>query len=347
MSNFIMQINNKNLINNIKSVKRIRKNCKFCAVVKANAYGHKISNIVPIIKDYVDFFAVANFEEATEVLKYTSKPILILCSIDKEKIEECIINNVRLSVSNFFELKRINQICEQLHKKAYIHLAVNTGMNRLGFLINKLFFKAVEYVYSCKFLVLEGIYSHFYDSENKEILEMQYNKFLKLKNEINNKNIIFHIASSDSAACDEKYCLDMIRIGILMYGYANKKYIKNIKPILELKSNIVHIQSVKKGENVSYGQSFIARKNMKIAVLPFGYADGYNRLLSNKIFVKINNTQCRQIGNVCMDLTLIDVTNINCKIGDEVTVLDEEINAEFLAKICHTISYEILTSFKL
>ncbi|MBQ0017398.1 MAG: alanine racemase, partial [Clostridiales bacterium] len=364
-------ISRQNLIDNILSFKKLRKETKICAIVKADAYGHGIKGVVPIIKNYVDFFGVVSLTEALEVRKYSSKSVLILSPIEKENILEAVQNQISLSVSNLRYLKTIENAIKNRNLKAKIHLKLNTGMNRLGFsnLVN--FKKAVEFILTHDNLILEGVYTHFFDVSRKEVVSTQYEKFCKYKNitnelifskniENNSKNtqnytknqtkLIFHCASSNLSLMDNMYCFDMVRLGILLYGYKEVESKIKLKPVLKITSSLVQIQSIKKGQNVGYGNNFTAKTDMKIGIVNLGYADGFLRTNSNEGKVIINNQFANIVGTICMDLFMVDITNIKCKIGDEVIILGSsknlKIDADDLAKINNTISYEILTNIK-
>ena len=345
--NIIKIINKNALYNNIKVFKKLCGKSKICAVVKANAYGLGDELIVNLIKNRVDFFAVANFDEAFRVRKWTNKPILILGEIDYNNIEDCINNNISLSVSNEKSLKQINKVAVRINKVAKIHFKINTGMNRLGFKNLNTFLYVYNKYKNKENIIYEGIFSHIYDADNYEKTKKQKHIFDTFLNSIDNQNLIKHIASTSVCLKYSNMNYDMCRIGIGLYNYApNNKYF--LQPILSLKTKIINIIKINKNENVGYGCGFVANKKMKIAVLPIGYADGLSRLLSNKSKVLLKNNFCNIIGNVCMDMCFIDVTNVACKIGDIVTIIgkenDKEINAVDIAKIVGSIDYEVITN---
>lgn len=341
-------VNINNLIHNCMIFKEKCKNAKLCAVVKANAYGIGDEIVVNAIKSYVDFFAVANKTEALKVRNFTNKPILILGEINKNEIEECIKNHISISISDDRKLKQISNISNRLNIKAIIHFKINTGMNRLGFKDINDFKKVYNNYFYDKNIVYEGIFSHIYDADDSVSTYNQKARFDSFISSVNCKNLIKHLASTKVTLDYYDLNYDMCRIGIGLYNYSqNNKY--DIRPVLQVKTKIIKIINIKKGESVGYGKGFINDKNRKIAVLPIGYADGYNRLLSNNAQVLVNNQYVSLIGNVCMDMCFIDITNIKCKINDEVVILgkngDKEINALELASSIDTIDYEILTNF--
>ena len=338
-----------NLINNVKFYKNVLGNKKLCAVVKANAYGHDLTTVVTILKGFVDYFAVANFLEAKTVRSLTSKPILILGEVDNKDISECIMRNIDISVSNKCTIEQIVKQAKKLNKIARIHFKVNTGMNRLGF--NSIEeFKKVFYKYKYnKYVKYDGIYSHLYNQSDEKNNLKQRSKFLEFVNSASCENLIKHLSSSKPILQDKSYIFDMCRIGVGLYNYS---FITKEKllPVMEIKSKIINIIKVKKGETVGYECGFKANELTKIAVLSIGYADGYLRAFGNKAKVIINNKICNVVGNVCMDMCFCNVTDVKCKVGDYAIVLGKsknfEINSNNLAEIANTIDYEILTNFK-
>lgn len=339
----------KKLKQNVNVFKKLLGSSKLCAVVKANAYGHGDDIVVNSIKNMVDFFAVACQTEALRVRQYTNKPILILGEIEKSQIEKCLKNNISLSVSNEKTIKQILSVARKLGIVAKIHFKINTGMNRLGFKDKDLFLRVYnKYKYE-KYLQYEGIFSHIFDADCYEKTRKQKQIFDEILTIINDDKIIKHLASTSVTTKYKNMNYDMARIGIGLYNYSfDNKW--GLSPIMSLKTKVVNIVNIKKGEYVSYGDGFKAERKTKVAVLKVGYADGYSRKLSNKGYVIINNNYCKIIGNICMDMMMVDVTNVKVKIGDDAILIgqseDKKINAIELANLLQTIDYEILTSIK-
>lgn len=338
----------KNIILNIQKFKTCC-SAKICAIVKADAYGHGIEGVVPSIKRYVDFFGVADEREALKVRNLTAKPILILNMVRKENLPELIKQHISLSVSSFAYLKQILEVSKKLNIKAKIHLKINSGMNRLGVANLKTFKQMLEFIENHSQLFLEGIYTHFCDSTNVETTEKQYQTFYDyLKNVGDNCNPIVHASASNGVLLNKKYQFDMVRLGIAMYGYCDLK--SSFSPAIKLTSTVVNVLNVKKGQSVGYCNGYIAKKNMKVACISLGYADGLLRTNSNNGKVIINGQICHIIGNICMDLFMCDITNIKCKVGDEAVILGKEngleISAQEMALNTNTIAYEVLTNFK-
>lgn len=350
-----MKLLNKFIVYPKKIVANITKfkshcNAKICAIVKADAYGHGIGGVVPYIKKYVDFFGVADEREAPKVRSLTAKPILVLNMVEIDNLPRLLTEQISLSVSNFAYLKQILKVANKLNIKAKIHLKINTGMNRLGVGSEKLFKQMLNFISSQDTLVLEGVYTHFHDSLNMKSTENQYQIFCEFLKQIDGKHKpIIHASATNAVLINPKYQFDMVRLGIAMYGYCDIPS-QNFTPALQLESTITNIVSVKKGECVGYSNNFVANKKMKVACVSLGYADGFLRANSNNGKVIVNNSYASVVGNVCMDLFMIDVSHVKCKVGDRVIVigesLDKKITAQDIAQNTNTISYEILTNLK-
>lgn len=308
------------------------KNVKYCAMVKANAYGHGMCTIAKKIEDLVDMFGVAEFAEAVKLRKFVKKDILVTGAFEKKDIKYASQNNIILTLSN---LEQLSWLINQKHD-IRIHIKVNSGMNRYGFNnINEII--TVINSLSNKYIHLEGVYSHISNTNNKLRTQKQI-AFFKKVCKILPDNITKHIATIEACQKYNNIAFDMIRAGIAMYGYCN-----NTTPALTLKSTIVHKFWVKKGEYIGYGNTYKTHKNIKIGVVPLGYYDGINYKLSNKGKVKVGTKLCQIVGRICMDCFMVDITQAD---SDNVIVLDKQLNADYWAKICKTINYEILTNFK-
>ena len=353
------QINIKNLKYNFNYIKNKINNKKICVMVKANAYGHGLTEIVQNLKD-ADFFGVANFDEALAIRK-TNKDVKILIVGKTKNFENCAKNNVSISISSLEELKFLIKNLNN-YANINIHLKVNCGMNRYGFSSLLQFKKAYKLAVNCGINV-EGVFTHFSCiGEDKEQYEIQKLKFLKFLECIpKNQNPIIHVGGSgvvfeNNGKC--KYNLpsyqipfDMVRVGIVIYGYPPFKTAHKLKKVMKIQSQIVQINQVKKGEYLGYGLGFKTKKDMQVAVLPLGYADGIMRNLTGKIKVKYLKKEngktkiyfCKVLGKICMDCTFIDISSVpNARVGDKIVVMD---NADVFAKAAGTISYEILTNF--
>lgn len=350
-TNFI--VSKTNLIHNIELIKsNLKNNVKLCAVVKANAYGHNIKKLAPIMEPKVDFFAVAMVCEAVELrLIVREKPILILGKVDITQVKKCLKKNISIQLDNIELAQKIEKL--KLNGKINVHLKINTGMNRFGVSNYIQFKKLINFVVNSKNINLEGIFTHFATKlDNKKFINIQYSKFkkyVKYAKKINS-NIIAHCANSCATINICSMQMDMVRCGYALYNKMNNSPIK-LENVLSIKSKIVNIIKIKKGESVGYDRSFIAKEKTVVAVVPIGYADGFDRRLSNNFKVLINGSFCNVVGRVCMDVFMVDITKKpNIKLFDEVTLLGldnygNEISLIDYANALGTSTYEILLKF--
>ena len=231
-----------------------------------------------------------------------------------------------------------------------VHLKINTGLNRIGFGSQDIS-QLITYINSDNFIKIDGIYSHLSSSEDK--LEFDFSQkqitlfkesFTKIINSISNKPLV-HLCNTSGVFNFPNAHFDMVRCGIGLYGFSNKlTKNKSLIPVVSLKSSISQIHLINKGDSVGYNRGYIAETNKKIGTIPLGHADGISRLYGNNNgFVYIKNKKAPIIGNVCMDMLMVDISGIDCDEGDEVIVFNEEHTAEELAESINTISYELLT----
>ena len=307
--------------------KKLNKNTKFCAVVKADAYGHGAEKIASALYPYCDSYAVALVEEGISLrLCGIKKDILVLNPPFVLDIESAVFYGLTLSASRFSTLKNIEKACRNQNRKAKIHLKFNTGMNRLGVDNLKELNALAKYVFNSKYLTLDGMFTHIGDFVDKKQLKSVQNKFLLANNLIKgyNNKAVCHISASSGFLLGLKS--DMARIGILLYGYKpfESQYIK-VLPIMKIYAPLLKSRELKKGESCLYG-SFRLEQDASIGLVRVGYADGFMR---KNILGQVNNR--------CMDITAIKKPKVTNK---GVLIMD---NADLLGKQYDTISYEILT----
>lgn len=344
----ILHINKENLKYNLEYIKnKIGKDKDIIVMLKANAYGAGDKNISIMLEELgVKFFGVANVEEAIRLRGYgINGEILVTSPCVGDEIKVAIENNISMSVSDMENINEIDSIAKLIDKKAKLHIKVETGMTRLGFSYYDLR-ENIEFILNLKNIELEGIYTHLSCADNdEEYTKLQFDEFSKVLKEFDGK-IKFkyiHILNSDGT---EKFSnknigvnYTHVRVGLMLYGYT-----KNTKPILKLEVPIMHINNVKKYQKVGYGGTFIAKPNMKIAVLKIGYADGISRVLSNKLNVVIDGKKCPIVGNICMDMCMVDVTDVeDVKIGDNAVFFDYDNNLEEISKLSGKIVYEFIS----
>lgn len=327
-------INSKALIHNLDFCKQCNKN--IMVMVKADAYGHDMTKVVKILNNKVNFWGVANFQEALRLKKLTESAILVVSKT--ENFSGMIKNGIHITVDEIKELKEIETVAKKLNKIAYVHVAINTGMNRIGVKNIYVFKLILDFVYNSKYLHLAGVFTHLFDADAKtNHVLTQLQKFERFAKCIKDKGTLIHIGGSFAIMQKLPEYINMVRVGFFIYGCGNKK----LKPVLSIVSKIIKISQCKKGELVGYGKT-ILKHNTNIALVPIGYADGVPRGLSNKGNVLINGKKFKIVGKICMDAFMIDIGNENIKIGDEVVVFN---NAEDYAQIVQTSPYEILTNF--
>ena len=336
---------------NAKKIKEeLVKGVKLCAVVKANAYGHGSKIVAKNLENLCDFFAVACLKEAVELRKYNiKKPILILGLLSKSDIKQCFDNDISINISSITQLTEYTYILNELknrgNKKLKIHIKINTGLNRLGVSSISEFKEILNFISKSDVLELEGIFTHFATKANDHdfILE-QYSKFEKYKNLVDDKCIIIHCNNSYATLNFKKFSNSMVRCGFAIYGWLD-----GFKPVLSIKTSVVQINNVDCG-SVGYDRTYIANKR-KIAVIPIGYADGFDRRLSNNFKVLVNDVFVPVVGNICMDMTMLDVTDVEgVGVGSVVTILGADKNNSIsvydFANALVTSPYDVLLKFR-
>jgi alanine racemase len=322
------------------------------AVVKANAYGHgavEISN--HLLKNDVPKLGVAFTSEGI-ALRESGITCPILVFFDRENISECIEYGLTPVVFDYAYAKKISSEARRLNIQVSVHVKVDTGMGRVGILANKALSEIVK-IDSLKNIRIEGLMSHFSDADlkDKTFAKKQINQFSSLVKDFKKARISFkylHIANSAAVLDMPDSYFNMVRPGIMLYGYAYDN-VKGLKPVLSLKSKIILIKTVPRGTPVSYGRTFVTRRKSKIATIALGYADGYSRRLSNTGEVLISGKRAPVAGRVCMDTTMIDITDIpDANYNSEVVLIGhqgkEQITAQDIAEKIGTIPYEVLTS---
>jgi len=316
---------------NFRQIKgRLDKDVKIMSVVKANAYGHGITEVSKTLSSAgVDYLGVATMDEAMKLRKGgINKPILVLGPILPDEAGAALKNNITLTVCNNELLEELEARARKEKVKASVHLKVDTGMGRIGVWHDEAP-GFIKWMMGHKNLFLEGIYTHFSSAGRDEFFtNYQIDAFEQLLCglEKSNMHIPFKHAANSIATVDLKRShLNMVRPGIIIYGmYPKKSFAKffKLKPALSLKTKVAYIKDVPQGRSISYGRTYITEKDTKIATLPIGYADGYERILSNKAYVLVKGQRAKVVGKVTMDQVMIDVGHIkNVKLGDEVVLI--------------------------
>lgn len=339
---------------------KINENTKIYAIIKADGYGHGAVELAKIYEqiDKVQGYGVATAEEALSLVDAgIKKDIVIIGYTFPYAYEELIKKNIRITVFREDTVEEISEIAQKLGKKALVHIKVDTGMSRIG--INPLTDGAsfVRKVLENPNIEAEGIFTHFSkaDEADKEHANGQYKLFCDfVKNVEDTNNYKFRIkhCSNSAAIIDMNYAnLDIVRAGIILYGLwpsdeVNKSNIV-LKPVMSLISHIIYLKSVPAGTLISYGGTYVTNRETRIATIPVGYADGYQRRLSGKAYVLIRGKKAPVIGRICMDQFMVDVTDIkDCQMGDRVTLIgqdgDERITIEQLSDLSEQLNYEFV-----
>ncbi|GAB4113824.1 MAG: alanine racemase [Candidatus Caldatribacteriota bacterium] len=352
-----LEINLDAIRENVKQIKRlIGKNVELMAVVKGNAYGHDLIEVAKITLDYgANSLAVARFEEGMLLRKAgINAPILILSLNLNELCEEIVLYDLTSTVVNLEMVKELSFMAFKHQKTSKVHLKVETGMNRIG-LFPPQVLDFIKRVKNLKNIQIEGIFTHFSvaDERDKSYTLNQFHKFNEVLKELEREKInipIKHVGNSATILDLPQMWLDMVRPGISIYGLYPSQDIKKIIPLIPaqtFKTKIIYLKELSGGESISYGRTYTTKGETIVATLPVGYADGYNRLLSNRGEVLVKGKRAPVIGRVCMDHTMIDVTNIpGVEVGDEVILWGKQKNAEItveeVAQYLNTINYEVL-----
>lgn len=329
---------------------------KIVAVIKADAYGHGSVSAANVLKDEADFFGVATVDEAMELRNAgITNRILILGYASHQEYPVLVNNNITPVIYRYEDAKLLSECADSLDKNIKIHLAVDTGMGRIGFRYKEDEIKSALSIMDLPNIEVEGVFSHFAcaDEADKSFTKKQvecFDVFVDLLCKKKKIDIV-HIANSAGIIDFDKYRYNMVRAGIGMYGYMPSDEVDktkiNIEPALEWYAHVTNIKTLGKGDTISYGATCVLDKDTVVATVSVGYADGYPRKLSNKGRVIINNHYAKVLGRVCMDQIMVDITGIpGVEIENDVILLgkskDCSISADDIARDCDTISYEIL-----
>ena len=343
---------------------------KLCCVVKADGYGHGAVEICRLYHELgVDFLAVSNLDEALELRRADiNEPILILGYTPANRCRDLYRQNISQAVYSLDYAKELSSWCGQFGVEVKAHIKVDTGMSRIGFFCQEFprdDYSVEEIKEACKLphIITEGIFTHFAEadsgSDGEDYTMKQYESFTHTVDEVEKSGVSFDIRHCSNSGAIMDYPsmrMDMVRAGIILYGYAPSDKVRSqleLHPAMRLKTLISHVKTVKAGTCVSYGRTFTADHDMRIATVPVGYADGYIRAYAKDgyMFVwdktKKFGKNCRIIGRICMDQTMLDVTDFpEAEVGNVVVVFgngnDGEPTAEDVARWGDTISYEVL-----
>lgn len=349
---------------NMRNIKSLAGDKEVIAVVKADCYGHGSVDTAPVLlENGASRLAVAVLTEGIELRNAgITAPIMILGYTPEYLGEELIKYDIEQTVYSLEYAQNLSQTAVLLNKKAKIHIALDTGMGRIGFMPNEKSLKEVSEICSLPGLNVIGMFTHFStaDEKNKDYTNQQFDKYIKFTEGLSQLGIkipLKHVSNSGAIMdMPETFKdLDAVRAGIILYGYYPSDEVKkenlSLKPALTIKAKVAHVKEMDEDMYISYGRTFKTDRKSIIATIPIGYADGYSRLLMPGAKVIVNGKFAPVVGRICMDQCMIDVTDAGeVKTGDEVIILGEsgnlKINADDYAKILGTINYEILCMFK-
>ena len=329
---------------------------RMMAVIKADGYGHGAVALAHKLEDlkYLYGFAVATIDEAIELRKAgVKKPINLLGPIFEQRMEEAAAHDIGLAVFDYDNAAAFSDTCEKASVTGRIHIAVDTGMSRIGYAVSPKSAHEVARISALTGVTIEGCFTHFYmsDAKDKAPADAQLESFKEFKSMVENEGAkipIWHCSNS-AALMEMPYAnMDMVRAGISLYGLMPSEEVSDmgLKPVMKLCSRITMVKTICVGDAVSYGATFRADKDMRIATVCFGYADGYPRSLSNKGEVLIRGMRAPIVGRVCMDQFMADVSGIpDAAPGDEVVLVGESgkerITMEKLGDLSGRFNYEL------
>jgi alanine racemase len=344
---------------NVRAVQRLVGTARIMAVVKANGYGHSVDGIAkPLVEEGVRDFGVANIHEAIHLRKVLHEcgihqpvSILAFASALPEHLHFYLQHDIELSISDFEVFQCAEQLAANFGKPLTVHLKIDTGMGRLGVQPAQAL-ELAEAIYRSPHLLLKAIYTHFACSgTDRAFTQAQLALYLNLVREFEHRTgtkVIRHVANSGAILTDAATYLDMVRPGILLYGYAPSTAFEHrlpLEPVMQLQSHVVLTKWVEAGATISYGRQWRAPRRTRIATVAIGYADGYPRLLSNKAQVLIGGKCFPQVGAITMDALMVDLgEDTSVQVGDSVTLFGWEtgFSVNELAESIGTIGYELL-----
>lgn len=344
---------------NIREVKkRLPEGVKLLGVVKANAYGHGAVPVASYLENQVDYFATATIEEAVELRENgISAPILILGYVSPSQYGDLVEYDITQTIDSYAQALALEKEAARQNRKAKAHLAVDTGMTRIGFQVTERDADEAAKIADLPHIELEGMFTHFScaDQEDKTYCSMQMEKYDKMTALLAERGVTIplrHICNSAGIMEFDDHRFEMVRSGIITYGIYPSEEVKkerlDLIPALSWKSHVIHVKEVGPGIGVSYGATYVTEKPMtRIATVSAGYADGYPRALSNQGCVLIHGKKAPIIGRICMDQMMVDVTDIpDVQVEDVVTLVgtdgDETITIEEIANPAARFDYEML-----
>lgn len=352
------EINLDAIAHNVKEIRRVTNpHSEIMGVVKADAYGHGVREVAnTLIENGVTRLAVSMVDEAIELRQDGIKvPLLVLGYTDPSRADEIIDYDITQTVFSHELARALSDAATARNTKIKIHIKIDTGMGRVGFLPGYSAVKDVTEINKLSGLVIEGIFTHFAvadeDENNDEYTKHQFELFTNICTELSRVGIhipVKHVANSAAIIRFPNMHLDMVRAGIILYGLHPSPVTDcgkiDLQPAMSLKARVTNVKTLEPGASVSYGRTYKTEEESRVATVSIGYADGYLRAFGNKAEMVINNCRCPVRGRVCMDQTMVDVTSMgdNVKVGDKVELFGPEIPVDELAALADTINYELI-----
>ncbi|MDD7363368.1 MAG: alanine racemase [Peptoniphilus sp.] len=328
------------------------------SIVKADAYSFGAIEIAKVMIDCgVTHFAVASGNEGMALRRaLPDVDILVLGYTPEEVADVMIDNSIDMALYRLDVAKKLDDLAARMGKKAGVHIAIDSGMNRIGFKPTEESIDAIEAIYKMDHIEIKGMFTHFAKADDdREFTIKQYERYDWVVQELAKRDIHLkrHVSNSHAIINFRDFDLDYVRPGIIQYGTvegdpAGKDF--GVRFVAELKAKIGHVKTIGPGEGISYGQIYTTDRETQVVTLPIGYADGMERSMSEKFDVLIGGKRCPQIGRICMDQMMVDATGVDCKVGDEVVIIGkqgkEEITIEEIAKANDEIPTSFITHFK-
>lgn len=348
-----VEINLDSLGHNVQEFKKnIAKDTKLLGIVKADAYGHGCVMVAPtMLASGIDMLGVASIDEGLDLrAEKIDCEILVVGAVPVWSFDIAAKNNISMSIFEDEHIDACYKVYERFGIKPKVHIKLDTGMNRIGLSPQKSI-DFINKVQNSDFIDLKGIFTHLANAEKLDRTMNQFSRWNQVIENVNTEGLLLHILNTAGSMIYDSKSLhsNMVRIGISVYGLypdlpSALRFYPKLKPVMSLKGRITNIHTMPAHDGVSYGYTYIADSDTKVATVPIGYADGVPRILSNKIYGKLNGVKIKQIGNITMDQMMFDITGVDAKLGDIITLLDDtdkDLSLDNWANIAGTINYEL------
>ncbi|MEY3843622.1 MAG: alanine racemase [Bacteroidota bacterium] len=325
---------------------------KMLAMVKAQSYGAGLTTMAQFLeKQGIHYFGVAYSDEGKELRKSGIKSPILVMNAEEEGMETCVEFDLEPAIYDFNQLDELLKVLISQEKTAFpIHIKMDTGMKRLGFYPDEVQ-QLIEVLAAQPEVMVKSVYSHLAeaDEDGSTFTQNQISQFEESCQQFESYlsyPFLRHILNSEGIAHYPNAQFDLVRIGIGLFGLSsNRSFEQRLKPVIEWTSSISQVKTIRPGESVGYGRTFVAEKDMRIAIIPIGYADGFKRSLSNGVgAVYIQNQRCPVVGRVCMDMIMVNIGELKIEANTKVEIIGKNQGLSQFAKDCQTIPYEILTS---